>query len=539
MIRKLFCSKINSISVAAGLVAISSLASRILGIFRDRILAGQFGAGDTLDIYYAAFRIPDLIFNLIVLGALSAGFIPIFTNLIKDHKQTSKNKEAWELTSNIFNILLVTIIVLSVIGIIIAPYLMKWITPGFDGEKLAATITLARIMFLSPILLGASSVLGGVLQSFKRFFLYSLSPIFYNLGIIIGVLWFVPLLGMHGLAWGVILGSLLHMLIQLPAIISLGFKYHFSFKFTKAVREVARMMTARTLSLAINQINLVVITIVASTLVSGSLAVFNLANNLQSFPIGIFGISFAIAVFPVLSANAFDRPRLIEYFSKTIRQILFFIIPSTVLMIVLRAQIVRVILGSGKFDWQDTIMTIDALTFFAISFFAQATIPLLTRMFYARHNSKTPFYVGLVSVVLNVLLSLYFSRTMGVAGLAFAFSISSALNFLLLILLLRYELGKLDEFRIVISVLKFSIAAVSAGVVVQALKIVVEPFVTLTKFWGVLAQGVIAGIGGLIIYFLVCSLLRSQEWRELWDGFKCRFMWKGVKTGDHGEARGI
>jgi len=539
MIRRLFCSKINSITIAAILVASSSLISRALGILRDRILAGQFGAGDDLDIYYAAFRIPDLVFNLIVLGALSAGFIPIFTSLIKEEKKSDRNKEAWDLASNIFNIMLVAVMVLSVIGIIFAPYLMKWITPGFGKEKLEMTIILTRIMFLSPILLGVSSVLGGVLQSFKRFFLYSLSPVFYNVGIIVGAIWFVPIWGMYGLAWGVILGSILHLLIQLPAIISLGFKYRLTFQFTKAVRNVCKMMTARTLSLAINQINLVVTTIVASTLVSGSLAVFNLANNLQSFPIGIFGISFAIAVFPVLSAHAFDRPKLVEYFSKTMRQILFFVIPSTILMIVLRAQIVRVILGSGKFDWQDTIMTIDALTYFAISFFAQATIPLLTRMFYARHNSKTPFYVGLGSVALNIILSLYFSKSMGVAGLALAFSISSVLNFLLLILVLRYEVGKLDEFRIVISTLKFCLAAMSGGIVAQALKIIVEPFVTLTKFWGILAQGVVAGVGGLIVYFLVCSILRSQEWIDLWDSFKCRFSWKKIKTGDHGEARGI
>jgi putative peptidoglycan lipid II flippase len=539
MIKRLFCSKIDSITAAASLVAVSSLVSRALGIIRDRILAGKFGAGDDLDIYYAAFRIPDLVYNLIVLGALSAGFIPIFTTLIKEEKKSSKNHEAWELASNILNILLVAIMILSLIGIVIAPYLMKWITPGFDGEKMASTIALTRIMFLSPILLGASSVLGGVLQSFKRFFLYSLSPVFYNLGIIIGALWLVPIWGMYGLAWGVLLGSVLHLLIQVPAIISVGFKYRFTFQFTKLVRSVARMMTARTLTLAITQINLVVITIIASTLVSGSLAVFNLANNLQSFPIGIFGISFAIAVFPVLSAHAFDRSKLVGYFSKTMRQILFFVIPATVLMIVLRAQIVRVILGSGKFDWQDTIMTIDSLTFFAISFFAQATIPLLNRMFYARHNSKTPFYIGLISVAVNVLLSWQFSKTMGVAGLALAFSIANAINFLCLMLVLHYEVGRLDEFRIVIATFKFSVAAMSAGIVAQAFKIGVEPFVSLTKFWGIFAQGIIAGIAGILMYLLVCSLLGTQEWHDLWNSLKCRLPWRKLKTGDQGEARGI
>jgi len=547
MIKKLFSSPINSITIAALAVALSSLVSRFLGIFRDRILAGEFGAGDTLDIYYTAFRVPDLIFNLLVLGALSAGFIPIFVSLLKDKKAkikdlvtSTKHKDAWYLANNILNILLLSVAALSVLGIIFAPALVKVLAPGFFPAKQALTVDLTRIMFLSPILLGISSILGGVLQSFKRFFIYSLAPILYNIGIIVGALFFVPYWGVYGLAWGVVLGALLHMLVQLPAVIRLGFRYRpiINFK-NKQVREIGRLMIPRTMSLAISQINLLVITIIASTLASGSIAVFNFANNLQSFPIGIFGISFAVAAFPTISAIAFDKPKLISNFSQVIRQILFFVVPATVLLLTLRAQIIRVILGTGQFNWEDTMLTIHTLGFFTLSLFAQASIPLLVRIFYARHNSMSPFYIGLFSALINLILSLALVRILGVAGLALAFSIASIINFIILWLVLRVEIGSLDEDRILYSTIKFSAAALAAGITIQGMKLVIWPYIDMTRVWGVLTQGVVAGISGILVYLAFCSLLKSEEFIDFWNSVKRRLPGKKITTGDHGEARGI
>ncbi len=547
MIRRLFSGRINSITVAAILVASSSLVSRVLGLFRDRILAGEFGAGDTLDIYYAAFRIPDLVFNLLVLGALSAGFIPVITALIKDHEckksyplKKSPNREAWELASTMINVLGVVLICLSLAGIFFAPWLMKLIAPGFSPEKQAFTASLTRIMFLSPIFLGISSVLGGILQSFKRFFVYSLSPIMYNIGIIIGAIYFVPIWGIYGLAWGVVFGASLHMAVQLPAVIKLGYRYLpiFDLK-NKNIREIGMLMVPRTMSLAISQINLVVITIIASTLASGSLAIFNFANNLQSFPVGIFGISFAIAAFPSLSAVAFKKKQLIAEFSRTIRQILFFVIPASVLLLALRAQIIRVILGTGQFNWEDTLLTMNTLAFFTFSLFAQAGVPLMIRMFYARHNSLAPFLIGLGSALVNVVLSLWLSRFMGVAGLALAFSIASIVNFLVLWIVLHFDLKSLDGLRVIYSTVKFTAAAMAAGTAVQGMKWAVEPYIDMTKVWGVLAQGAIAGLAGISAYILICSVLKSEELFSFWGSIKRRLPWRKVATGDQGEARGI
>ena len=294
------------------------------------------------------------------------------------------------------------------------------------------------------------------------------------------------------------------------------------------------------MSLAISQLNLLVITVIASTMASGSLAVFNFANNLQSFPVGIFGISFAIAAFPALSAFAFDKKNLVKDLSLTVRQILFFIIPSTVILLALRAQIIRVILGTGKFDWQDTLLTIDTLGFFAISLFAQALIPLLIRVFYARHDSKTPFIIGLGSALINIFLSIKFSGSLGVAGLALAFSISNIINFILLWAWLNIEIGKIDELKIFISTIKFSLAALSCGLAVQGAKLLIGNNIDMTKFLGVLTQGLIAGLVGILTYLLVCLILKSEELFNFWSSLRRRLVDnKKIEMPDQGEARGI
>ncbi len=542
-IKYLLTKKINSITIAATLVGLSSLLSRVLGFLRDRILAGQFGAGHDLDIYYAAFRIPDLMFNLLVLGALSAGFIPILTGLIKDSncgKKDNSNKEAWILSSNILNLLVITLFVISALGAIFAPYLMKVVTPGFSPENQMLTANVTRIMFLSPIFLGISSVLGGILQSFKRFFIYSLAPIMYNIGIILGALFLAPIWGVYGLAWGVVLGAFLHMGIQLPMAFKIGYRYRpiINLK-SKYIRKIGIMMVPRTLTLGISQINLLVITIIASTLAGGSITVFNFANNLHFFPVGVFGISFAIAAFPSLSGVAFNRPKLIANFSSTVRQILFFVVPSTVFLLTLRAQIVRVVLGAGKFDWEDTVLTIHTLSFFAIGLFAYALIPLLTRVFYARHNSKTPFFIGLFAAVVNISAALYFSGVFGVAGLGLAFSISGIIHFMLLWITLHLELRGMDEIRILVSTIKFSAAAVMAGITVQGAKLAVWPFIDMTKFWGVFTQAAVAGLCGFIVYLFICFVLKSEEFYGFLAMIRKRIPWKKIKTGDQGEARGI
>ncbi len=529
----------SSINSAALIIAAAGILSRVLGLVRDRILAAQFGAGDTLDVYYAAFRVPDFIYNLLILGALSAAFIPVFTSLLAKDEEN----EAWSLANNLLNVALLVLLVISTFFAIFTPQLMKLITPGFSGEKMNQVVQLTRIMFLSPIFLGISGIFGGILNSFKRFLVYSLAPIMYNLGIIIGVLFFVKPLGIAGLAWGVVLGAFFHMLIQYPAVKTTGFSFIPLFHFKNHhLQKVLKLMIPRTMGLAVTQINLLIITIIASTLAAGSLAVFNFANNLQSFPLGIFAIPFTLAVFPVLAHHAAkdERNIFIRNFSQTFRQILYFAVPASVLLIVLRAQTVRVILGSGKFDWEDTILTFQSLGIFAVSLFAQSLIPLLARSFYALHNTRVPFLTGLVSEVINLTLAIFLSMKFGVLGLVWAFSLASIANALLLFMILHRKLGNLDDRKIISSTARIAIAAIFAGLATQIFKYLIEPCINMDTFAGIFAQLLASGAAGILLYLFLSRLLRLEEFDLVKKLLTGKFLrWRQTIPEDPTEASGI
>ncbi len=503
----------------------SGLASRLLGLLRDRMLASRFGAGDTMDVYYAAFRVPDLIYNFIVLGALSAAFIPVFSSLISKKKEGDEknleenmrdNEEAQKLVNGMLNISLFFIIVLSIIFAIFAPILTKFITPGFSPEKNDMVVMFTRIMFLSPLFLGISGIFGGVLTSFRRFVIYSLAPILYNLGIIFGIFFFVDFWGPIGLAWGVVLGAVLHMLIQYPAVKNLGFRYQNIFResFKNVnIKKVCTLMIPRMMGISISQINLFVITIFASTLAGGSLAIFNFAQNLQSVALGIFGVSFAIAVFPVLSSLAAqeEREKFISTFSSTFRQIIFFVVPTSIFMFVLRAQIVRVVLGSGKFDWEDTILTFECLGIFVFSLFAQSTIPLLARSFYALQDTKNPFYIALAAEAVNIALVILLINKFQVVGLAIAFSVASVLQMALLFIFLRKKIKNLDEKNIIVSFGKVLLASALAGGAIQLVKTKVAQAMDIDTFIGIFTQLSASVVVGILVFSLASYALKLEE----------------------------
>lgn len=512
-------SKIESIAGAAVILAGASFASKFLGLLRNRVLAGQFGAGDTLDAYYAAFRIPDAIFQFIVLGALSAGFIPVFVELME------KREEHWRVASSVLNALLVLLVLLVLLFIIFAPQLQSVIAPGFSGDKLSLTILLARIMAFSPIFLGISAVLSGILQSYRWFVIYALAPIFYNIGIIVGALWFVPYFGVSGLALGVVMGTVLHMAVQFPAVVAVGFRWRpiLDFK-SAAVRKIGWLSFPRVLGLAVAQVNLFVITVIASKLRAGSLSVFNLANDIQSVPLGLFAVSLATAAFPAFSefvARA-DQEGLRRSFSATARLILFLTVPFAVLFLLLRAQVVRVLLGWGQFDWQDTIATADVLAFFSLSLFAQALLPLLARAFYALKDTASPLLAGVVGVGLNIGLALYFQKSLGVAGLALAFSLAMVINCIMLWIMLRLRLGSLNEESLVRALFKISAAALLMAIVVQAMKSVVAQYVNMQTGWGIFTQGFVAGTLGLAVFLFTALAMGCEEAEQIKQAFKKR-----------------
>jgi putative peptidoglycan lipid II flippase len=518
-IRQFFArGSIHSVSGAAAIIAMAGIASRVFGFLRDRILAAQFGAGDTLDAYYAAFRIPDLLYGFLVLGALSAAFVPVFTEMYTQKKEEA----AWEFALHSLHLLLFALTFLSVVAMIGIHPLMQWMVPGFSPEKQALTETLAKIMLLSPIFLGVSAIFGGVLVSLKRFILYSIAPIFYNIGIIFGTVFLTKFAGVDGLAWGVVLGAIMHMSIQYFDVRAFGFSYRFAWSEAwrnASVRRVALLMIPRSLGMAINQISFVVVTIFASTLMSGSLAVFTLANNIQSIPLGLFGIAFSLAVFPSLSALASKQSdaEFFALFAKTFRRILFFVVPMSVLMIVLRAQIVRVILGSGHFDWHDTIATFGVLGILSVSLFAQSTIPLLARAFFAVQNTKTPLYIALVSEAIHIALMYALIEKYQINGLAIAFSLATIVNMILLYIFLRQRFrSEWNDYLIIIPSFKIIVASVMAGVVAQLTKTSFGFYDNeLDTFAAIFMQLVVTSCVGLSVFVALSWRMHIEEFENI------------------------
>jgi len=516
----------ETIAGAALIVSIAGVMSRVLGLFRDRILASSFGAGDVLDTYYAAFRVPDLIYNFLIVGALSAAFIPVFTGLV-----TRKNKEkSWDLASGLITLQVVAIVIISLIFFIFAPYLMKLITPGFSPEKIDSTANMTRIMFLSPLFLGISAIFGGILTSYKRFLIYSIAPIFYNIGIIIGAVFFVKFLGISGLAWGVVLGAFMHFMLQYGAVKFVGFSYQ-PRRLSEIIkdvniRKVIKLMIPRSMAMGVSQINLLVVTIFASMMASGSLAVFNFANNLQSVPLGIFGISFSIAAFPKLSSLAAEEnmDKFNYVFNRTFKRILFFVIPASVIIFSLRAEIVRAVLGSGKFDWEDTTATLWVLGFLSMSLFAQSTIPLLTRCFYALENTKTPFYAALISESVNILMIVLLIERYQVKGLAIAFSLASIFNMGVLYFLLDKKFKDVKKQKILKPVVKILVASAFAALLIYLTRHTLANFIQLKTLGEVMAQLVIAGGMGVASFLIACHYLEVDEFNDFKKStFRCIF----------------
>jgi len=530
-VSKIFNFQSNTITRAAILLFLFGFVSKLLALFRERLLSGRFGAGQESDIYFAAFRIPDFVFGIMIMGGLATVFLPVFSEYFKKSEE-----DGWKLANNALNCFLVLLVVICALLAVFTPYLIKFIIPGFNQESRDLAISLTRIMFLSPILLGISSVFSGILHYFNKFLVYSLSPILYNLGIIIGILFFVPIFGLKGLAFGVILGAVLHWIIQIPAAKSSGYKYSFTFNFKDSgLVKIFKLVIPRTIGSAAYNVNLIIVTAIASTLTIGSISVLNYSNNLQYLPVGLVGLSFALASFPVLSRAWVDKAKekFIESFSLVFRQVLFLMIPTSILMFLLRAQIVRLILGTGQFGWMETRLTAASLGLFCFGVFAISLIPLLARTFYSLHDTKTPVFIGLASVSLNIALSFLFVnllekmgafynltieilklegiKNISVVGLPLALSISGIFQFFLLLIFLNKKMGDIRLNKIWQSFWKIFLSSLMAGFFTYFSLRIASGFINMNTFSGVFIQTIFGGTIGILIYILSSFLFRSPE----------------------------
>lgn len=527
--RRLWHGETEQVTTAAFIVAGASLVSRIVGVVRDRILASTFGAGDVLDAYYAAFKIPDFLYNLVILGALSAAFIPVFT----EYLEVKGKDEAWRLAEKVLSIVTASMLGASIVLFFAMPWLMPIIAPGFAGEKLNLAIQLSRIMLASTSFLALSAVMGGILQSTRRFVAFSLAPVLYNLGIVAGAVFLVPWLGPIGLGWGVAFGAFLHFFAQSTVVLSMGLKRlpHPSFDH-EGVQRILKLMAPRTMGLAVSQINLTIILAMASLLAIGSVSVLNLAMNLQAVPIGIFGISFAVAAFPSLAraSGSKDQETFRDVIGSTTRKIVFFVLPASVALLILRAQVVRLLLGDGVFDWNDTIRTADALGIFALSAVAQAVSPLLFRGFYALQDTWTALWISVCIEVTNIVFAVLLLKPYGILGLATAFSVSAWIGLLILWWRLRARQGRLGTRIVWNSFFKILVASfIMAGAMIPV-RNAIGTIYPLRSTWQVFLQAGSASIVGLIAFYIVCKLMRSPELEEFQSAI-IRRVWKQKRDG--------
>src|SRR3989344_2332480 len=529
--RSILINETRTVTLAAIILAASSLCADILGLLRDRMLAAQFGAGRELDIYNAAFRIPDFLF-LVLFGAISAAFLPVFS-----HFREKNPKEAWQLTNNLLSLSILLLSGIATGAFLLMPKLVPLITGGFSVPEQELTIRLSRFLLLSPIFFGVSSFMSGILHYFKKFLLFSLAPILYNFGIIIGVIFFYPRFGFLGLGLGVILGAFMYLVIQIPGVMVAGFIPKISLlPMHEGVYETFILLLPRIPNLVLTNINILAITAIASSLAAGSLAIFTFADNLRAVPVGIFGISFATAVFPNLSKAwaTKDKANFSAMLSSVIKQVSFVVLPILVLFIILRAQIIRVVLGAGKFDWEDTQLTAAALGLFAVGILAQALIPIIMRAFFAIKDTMTPLVINSFSIILNIAMALFFVSflksgafheaaifrdilnlnglsDLSVLALPASFSLASIVQLILLVSALRLRLGPFMDREAVFSIFKMFLASLAAALAAYTSLRPLAFIFDLERFFGIFAQGLIAGLVGSAVYILLSLVLGIRE----------------------------
>ncbi|MDQ3076983.1 MAG: murein biosynthesis integral membrane protein MurJ [bacterium] len=546
MVKKVFnfiSREVGGLHEAAYLLGFFALLSQILALFRDRLLAYTFGASQALDIYYTAFRIPDFMFVSVASLVSMSVLIPFLMERIdKGHKEVKVFIDA------VFSFFFFTIAAISILAFIFTPFLLKIFFP-VEEQDYATLIHMTRIMLLSPIFLGFSNFLASVTQIYKRFFIYALSPIFYNLGIIIGIVFFHRLWGMEGLAWGVALGAFLHFFIQVPFVLKKGlfprlrFNAHF-----REIRSVILTSLPRTLTLSSNEIAKFFLISFAATMAGGAISIFNFSWNLQSVPLTIVGVSYSLAAFQVLTRlyTQGDKKKFVEQMITSSKHIIFWSIPIMVMFIVLRAQIVRVILGSGNFSWSDTRLTAAALALFTVSLIPQGLTLLFVRAYYSRGDTKKPLLMNVVSAGLIIVFSytlIYLFTTIPF----FRYFIQSLLRVddlpgsLVLMLPLGFSLGTTinmimhwiayeKDFKGYTSAIMRSLfqtlgASIIMGYVTYLLLNLFDRIFDLNTFYGIFMQGFLSGILGIIVGVILLKVLKNKELEVIVSNMKSK-IWK-------------
>jgi putative peptidoglycan lipid II flippase len=513
----------------------------------------MLGASAPLDIYYAAFRIPDFLYVTVASLAAVTALLPFLNKKIAENKHLQESEifaSAKVFFSGVFTSYLVIMVIISVILFIIMPWLAPFVVPGFSQEQIVELVKLSRNMLLSPIFMGLSNLFSSVTQMFQRFLVYALSPVLYNVGILFGVLVLYPKFGLTGIAYGVVGGALLHGLIQLPVLIQHNFLPRITFRIIwKDIKDLVQLSLPRTLGLATTNISMLILVAFASLIGAGAISVFQFSYNLQNVPLILIGLSYSVAAFPTLS-RLYAENNIEQYIAeieRAAKQIIFWSIPAVFLFIVLRAQIVRVILGSGMFSWSDTRLTAAAVAIFSLSVVAQCLILLMIRGYYAAGKTSRPLVINIVTTAVTIafgyiflqifnhyhqvqyfiesLLRVEYLNNTAILMLPLAFSLGLIINFIWLWQAFKKDFRPLHARSLNRAFFQSFAASFMMGTASYQCLIFFGNMFNLNTFWGVFLQGFISGIIGVFVLVGVLYLMKNEQLQELARAFKSKF-WK-------------
>lgn len=529
---KILLQKQTNIISAAFVIMFTIVFSQASGLIRQRLLVSIFGASNILGVYLASSKLPDFLFQLIIAGALSSAFIPVFSDFLGKEKK----EEACKMASTLLALGLIIFSFLSLFLFIFAQPFSKLMAPGFSAGQIDLMAALMRVIIAGELLFIIGTFLSAILQSYSHFFIPGIAAALYNLGIIISIIFLAPSLGIFSAAYGVIFGALIFILVQLPLVRKMGFSFKptFSIK-TNGVIEVFKLMWPRTISIAIFQLG----TIITVTLVSflpdpgRNYVIFDYAQTLAFAPVVLFGQAIGQAAFPVLARERSRMENFKATFITSFNQMIYLVLPISVLLLVLRIPVVRLLFGAGQFDWKATVLTGRTLAFFSISIFAQALVYLISRGFYALHDTKTPLIVGtlttLTTIGLGALFIFYYH--FGIVSIAIAYSISSIINTIILFIFLDRKTGGFNRTPLLISLAKIFTATFFTGFALYVpIKLLDQLVFDTTKTINLLLLTGISSFVGLSLYLFLTWLFNVSEAKTFVLLFKKVGDWRQILT---------
>lgn len=524
----------TNILSAAFIIMATVVLSQILGLIRNRLLVATFGPSIP-GIYLYASQLPDTLFQLTIAAALTSAFIPVFS----EYLAKGEEKEAHKMASTLLVVGFVAFSTLSLFLILFAKDVLQIFNLGgnFSPSDMALMVNLMRIIIVGQLLFIIGTFFTALLQSYNHFFIPGIAAASYNFGIIMGVLLFSSMFGIYAATIGVIIGGAIFVLIQVPLAKKVGFSFIPSYKnfWNDGVSKVFKLMWPRTIALIVMQIGTVIIGALISYLSDPGRMnlIFDYAKTLAFAPVSLFGATIAQAAFPILSR---EKDKLVEFkstFISSFNQMLYLVLPVSILFLVLRIPIVRLAYGASKFDWPATVLTGQTLAYFCLSIFAQGLILLILRAFYALHDTKTPLIINAVSTGILLIFAFIFIvfNQWGVESLALAFTIASITQVIILFLLLENKVGNFDKWPLIVSWSKIFVSSLlTAFALYIPIKLLDQLVFDTTRTIGLLALTGISSLAGLSIYLFLTWFFDVKEAKTYLLAIKKVGNWREVLT---------